>query len=677
MEPNSLIPFADQQALAAAASRGDRRVLTRAHFAFYRSVLQGVTPREAADRYLPETAHADSAVRAIRDELMAASRRSGRNVDRRLWTLGSVAKEHTAKPSLEVYRKRVDPKGGFYREEEVQEMYRQEYAETPPEARRRRFQARQLDALTELEQFPGTLPSPADPLDAWLDETLATRLAAGIRAEIRATLEAAKRPAGEIRQTVGAPVTLRQLVQRVERGRGWWIGIAGFGRGKALRVSAWVIAHAAELGASVEPHTLMPMRALPAHLRSDAARTYEFGLVPVERLHLPDALAGGGANRCSTPSPTLAAKTDLEAIQAWLKGRPSVATRESYRCHAERLLLWAALVKGRPLSGLTHEDCVDFQTFMAQPEAAWCGPPRPRYHAQWRPFQGPLSRRSRHLSRLILESFFEWLVEQRYLVANPWKSAPTENTRTTLDVGRAFTPRQWQLLLASAAQFDAHRGAPGEARHARLAFVLTFAQCTGLRLAELVGARLGHFRNEVLEEVEDTAWFLRVVAAKGRQVAETELSQADEVFVPPEAMAVLETYLEARGLDRDPVASPAAPLIADTWSYGRPDRQRPISRSALYKELKAFFAFAATAREEDVAAGRTARADAGHFAKASTHWLRHTFGREAVRREVPLDVLGANMRHASLATTSLYARAGKQRLASELTKAFGHPPRPK
>ncbi|MDD2609882.1 MAG: site-specific integrase [Giesbergeria sp.] len=36
------------------------------------------------------------------------------------------------------------------------------------------------------------------------------------------------------------------------------------------------------------------------------------------------------------------------------------------------------------------------------------------------------------------------------------------------------------------------------------------------------------------------------------------------------------------------------------------------------------------------------------LAKASTHWLRHTFGTRAVAKQVPLDVIQAQMGHSSI-----------------------------
>ena len=59
------------------------------------------------------------------------------------------------------------------------------------------------------------------------------------------------------------------------------------------------------------------------------------------------------------------------------------------------------------------------------------------------------------------------------------------------------------------------------------------------------------------------------------------------------------------------------------------------------------------------------------LARASTHWLRHTFGTRSIARGVPLDVIQAQMGHASIqTTTSIYGRAPIQRRADELAKAF-------
>ena len=47
-------------------------------------------------------------------------------------------------------------------------------------------------------------------------------------------------------------------------------------------------------------------------------------------------------------------------------------------------------------------------------------------------------------------------------------------------------------------------------------------------------------------------------------------------------------------------------------------------------------------------------ADADVFAKASTHWLRHTFGPHMLAGDVKLNVVQAVLGHQSVATTTIY-----------------------
>ncbi|MGQ3179798.1 MAG: hypothetical protein ACT6SC_19585, partial [Blastomonas fulva] len=68
------------------------------------------------------------------------------------------------------------------------------------------------------------------------------------------------------------------------------------------------------------------------------------------------------------------------------------ATQRSYRKEAERLLLWATLERGKPLSSLTADDVGAYADFLVSPPAAWCGPRHhQRWSPMWRPFEGALS----------------------------------------------------------------------------------------------------------------------------------------------------------------------------------------------------------------------------------------------------------------------------------------------
>ena len=122
----------------------------------------------------------------------------------------------------------------------------------------------------------------------------------------------------------------------------------------------------------------------------------------LERLRLITALSGtAGSNRAPGRATRIAAADDLAAVTAWLaRYADSAATLTAYRREVERLILWAVLQQGKPLSSLTHEELLAYERFLAdpQPAARWvlAGSNKlARSHPDWRPFAGVLARRTR------------------------------------------------------------------------------------------------------------------------------------------------------------------------------------------------------------------------------------------------------------------------------------------
>ena len=130
--------------------------------------------------------------------------------------------------------------------------------------------------------------------------------------------------------------------------------------------------------------------------------------------------------------------------------------------------------------------------------------------------------------------------------------------------------------------------------------------------------------------------------------------------VPGQALAALEDYLAARGLASIQTAPPEAPLLASTL-----EPMAPVGYQALYEHVKSWLGKA-------VRASSLPASEREQLAGATTHWLRHTFGTRAIARQVPLDVIQAQMGHASIqTTTAIYGRAPIRRRVDELGKAFG------
>ena len=657
-----------------------RRGLGLHHVAFYRGHLQGMDLRALADRYLESGCDLRLARRRlawIRDELRAALRRDGKPGARWLLTAKAVvAASEAAKPeapalvapmSLEAFQKERDPQG-VYTERELIEIYEAEVsrplltgadAATRKAARRRArradFHARQMALLDELERAAAKPPALVDPLDLWLDPRLVRRL------------EAAKL------------MTFPALVARVNgEGHGHWHeDIDGLGPEKAARLVGWLAAHAHELGVEVKPWALASAALLPVVHRRDAG-VHDFAVVPMERLLLPAHVDGSeGINRSAVPSRLFAVRDDPTAIQRWLELKArNPNTRDAYRKEAERLVLWATLLRHKPLSSLDHHDCIDYQTFLREVPAEWVSErPLPRWTRGWRPFSGALlppkkegeppyyalSERSIQTASTILRSLFEFLVRRRYLVENPWDEVPKSSSRRGFNPrGRSFTPRQWAHLARFAEEL------PEGPRRDRLWFIVGFGRATALRLAELIDARLADLYLEHFDEANEDRWFLRVPHGKGSGPGGND----NIVAVPEAAIALARGYFEARRVPfnpesfgpKDRLASP--PLISHIWLGKRgEDRTRAISRSALYKDLKAFFVQAAATADNE--------GDAAALRRASTHWLRHTYGRQMAAKGVGVDAIRANMRHASLTTTSVYVEPDLERQSDAVEQAFG------
>ena len=607
----------------------------------------------------------------------------------------AIIERGPAVPTLEEFRERQPE--DFYGEAELLELYEAEIAQmggiSTSLRRRQRLRERIINAVQWLARVGARTPEPGHPVAAWLDSRVAQRLlAAGV-------------------------VQLSDLMARIAtKGFHWHRGVPKLGAGGAARIVRWLREHEETLGTLPAP-SLAPLSTLvPADL-TPAPCT---GIVPFERFAIPLSRDGGnGTNRAHPGRCKIAAANDYEAIAAWLRLRPGNShTWRAYRKEAERFLLWSVLERGKPLSSLDGIDCAAYRDHLAAPGAAWCGPRHvPRWSPNWRPFEGPLTPRSQLAAITIVRSLCEWLVRRHYLDSNPWDDVPARADAPSMPQLRALSQRQWDLVQdwlceQERAEAEAQESAvavgldtpyptlpcpalpypapPSSARHsaalARLKFLLNFTYMTGLRLSELAAARLTWLRHEPLDDGE-MVWSIMVLGKR---------SKWREVPLPGAAVQALREYLQARGLSSDlerwvgagEVASgasrgsveggpsgvapypalldsPVSALPTDTPLVAHLSGPSPLSDARIYEILVDAFERCALALEssEPRAALR--------IRKASTHWLRHTYGSHAAARNVPQDVLQANLGHESLATTSIYVRAEKGRRHRAVQEAFG------
>jgi len=648
--------------------------LDRGHFAFFRAVMQGLAPRAVWARYVPGEAQDACATTCspgtlsgaaptgsvprltgwIRAELCAAAARGGDFAQARLLRLDLAPSAQAALPALEVFAARE----GLAECSEAEQLaaYEVVFGSALSQQRRRtRLLHRQLDAIYALETRMVHPPQRADGVEAWFVDSLAQRLRAGGIASLGA------------------------LHTRMASRSAWWEDLRGVGAIKAQALEAFVTAHAANLGA-------LPLRPLPpppapaTSVREAVSESAISVFLPVAQLALSGELSGAtGRFRAPAEHCLLAATDDRAAIDAWVAARSGRAlsaatadgvglgigqrsrrtpTEHAYRKEAERLLLWAVLVRRRALSSLTVEDCLAYRDFLLAPLPAWCGPHGPpRWSSRWRPFVGALSVPSCSFALSVLGNLFGFLVDQGYLVGNPWRAVARPHCPALgPDVGRAFTPDQWALIERELGQCP-----PGLATH-RLQIALPLLHDTGLRLSELIGATTEDLHWESwaapgTSRVE--GWWLTVLGKRAK---------VREVPVPDTWVAALLAYLVARGYAGSLPQPSAVPLlgVASPRRAAVCEGDARVSGSAFHRQLKRFFARCATVLDTaDPAAAR-------HLRRASAHWLRHTHISHALEAGVPIEVVQQNVGHVSLDTTTRYVHTEQVRRHVLMRKLWLH-----
>ncbi|QOT82061.1 tyrosine-type recombinase/integrase [Cupriavidus basilensis] len=367
---------------------------------------------------------------------------------------------------------------------------------------------------------------------------------------------------------------------------------------------------------------------------------------PIERLRLPAELSGAaGSNRARGGTPQISATDDLAAVTAWLaRYTDTPATLQTYRREVERLLLWAVLQHGKPLSSLTHEDLLLYERFLAdpQPAARWVMASRKklaRGAPGWRPFAGPLSPASARHAMVILNTLFAWLVSAGYLAGNPLSLARSRRGAAKPRITRYLSHDMWQAVkdAIDAMPGTSERATERELLHvARCRWLLTVLYLGGLRAAEVASTRMGAFfcrrDSQGLER-----WWLEVTG-KGDK---TRLVPATD-----EMMVELARYRATYGLPPVPHAGEDRPIVLPIIG-----KEKPLSRGALHLVLKEIFALAA---ERLRARGTEWASRAEVLASASAHWLRHTAGSHMTDQQVDLRFVRDNFGHASISTTSAY-----------------------
>lgn len=384
----------------------------------------------------------------------------------------------------------------------------------------------------------------------------------------------------------------------------------------------------------------------------------------VVRLGLPDALSGrDGTNRARAGVQQINAETDVEAINVWLSEfPPESATHRAYRKEVQRFYCWVVAYAGKPMSSLRREDIDAYRAFMADPPKHWCGPRNARKTGtSWRPFEGPLSAKSRTYAITVLTVLFTYLVEVQYLAGNPFKvmrrkrkkEEPTEAERKKAQQKHAlqkFIPLHTFERLLAALQSECERldGLGNEhIEMERMLMVVRFLANTGLRREELAHATVGKLHNDRDIAAGVDCWYL-TVTGKG--------DKTEPVAVNEHAMAALRRYQAL--LDIDPRrADPSTPLVLRVGVRGlKASLAKPMTAQTIYIVVHEALGIAANILEGDHPE------DARILREATPHWFRHTFTTIMAQQGHPLPLIQKQLRHASIATTAIYTHTERHQM---------------
>lgn len=364
-------------------------------------------------------------------------------------------------------------------------------------------------------------------------------------------------------------------------------------------------------------------------------------IAPLELVRLPDHLDGrSGSNRSSLGHVQIAAQTDIDALKAWLaRFLDTRTTFDSYRKESERLLLWATIELGKPLSSLTHEDLLVYQSFLADPQPAnrWVmqsGRKWSRFDPDWRPFAGPLAATSQRQAIIILNTMFSWLVNAGYLAGNPLSLSRQRQRKAKPRITRFLDDELWLEVKTTIESMPRETDREREHFH-RIRWLFSLLYICGIRISEVIENSMGAFFCRRDAEGEERWWL--EITGKGDK---TRLVPATA-----ELMVELTRYRRENGLSPFPLPGEPTPLLLPIGG-----KQRPLTRSAVHLIVKEVFGRAA-ARIRDHGAEHARLADM--VQEASAHWMRHTAG-SSMANAMDIRHVRDNLGHSSISTTNTY-----------------------
>ena len=367
-------------------------------------------------------------------------------------------------------------------------------------------------------------------------------------------------------------------------------------------------------------------------------------------------------------------------IRYMLSYKGSTATFNAYRREVERLVQWLWQVKGFSLCDVRREHIEEFMEFCIAPPLNWIGHKNvARFKSKqdqrvanpdWRPFviladkaSGQRkdvktytpSQKAIQSSFAILSSFFNFLIQEEYLSANPvalvrQRSRFIQRSQNQEPV-RRISNYQWDEVIRVAETLAKKE----PAQHERTLFILNCLLGMYLRISELVADErsvpvMGDFRVD-----QDCNWWFHVVG-KGNKSRVITVSNA--------MLDALKRYRTHLGLSPLPHLGEQTPLISKSHGHG------PVTST---RQIRNLVQICFNQAYENLASNGQA-SEALELKVATVHWLRHTGISEDVKIR-PREHVKEDAGHSSMATTDKYIDSElRERHASAINKKIRREP---
>lgn len=354
------------------------------------------------------------------------------------------------------------------------------------------------------------------------------------------------------------------------------------------------------------------------------------------------------------------AANDVQAVLAWLaEFADSPYTFSNYRKEVERLIMWASSQEEpQALSGLTREDFVLYERFLAdpQPTERWVGPPLPRSHENWKPFSwrnvkapateggvtvvraakvAGLNDTSRKQAFDVLRALYAYLQKVGYLLVNPLAAKRRRRGKRVQrrSVSRYLDRETWGFLV------DYIETLPQETKrdlqhYRRVRWLFYLLYLSSARRSEVSSASMADF----YRDDGDGLWYWKV---QGKGQKERDVPVSDEL------LAEFVTYRRFHSLPDEPGVHEETPLVLSiTGKSG-------LTPKAVYLIVKEICQRAAEALRE------TNPKKAEKLSHATTHWMRHTSASHFVNEGGDIRAAQDKLGHEDIRTTMVYQHTEK------------------